>query len=402
MTNYDMCIIGGGIPGLTLAAILAGSGLSIVVAEAGPAAPPLKDVNPPPLSNDSRTAALMGGSIDTLSAAGVWDLLKTRGTPLERMSVVDDSAFPAGEADMIEQTFAAYELERDAFGYNLPLSVMRAALTEKLKKYKNIRIFDHAPLESFTVNGATVDMTLGNRQKLRSRLLIGCDGRNSSVRERAGIRAKRRSYGQHAITCLIKHTKPHDNASTEFHRPGGPFTIVPMQGNTSAIVWVEKDADAESYMKLRKQDFTLSLQDRTRSRIGKIELLSNPSSWPLEYLRSEKLTAPRIALAAEAAHVISPIGAQGLNLSLRDIKTLASIIQKTNELGLDIGSFTTLDEYERARHSDVISRSLTIDMANQAVASDSVTVRHLRRLTLRALSLPGPWRQMVMKKGLAA
>jgi len=397
MKNYDLCIIGGGVPGLALASLLAGSGMSVLVADAGPAIPALKDVKP-----DGRTAALMGQSIDTLQAAGVWPLLKNHGAPLARMSVVDDSAYPSGADDMIEQTFAAYELDRETFGYNLPLTVMRAALNDRLKTFKNIHIKTDASLKTFKSDGASVALALTGGETMKCRLLVGCDGRNSPVRELAGIDARRRAYGQHAITCLIGHSKSHDDASTEFHRPGGPFTIVPMKGNTSAIVWVEKDEDADAFMKLRRQDFTKALQDRTRSRVGTVELLSNPVSWPLEYLKSQRLTAPRIALAAEAAHVISPIGAQGLNLSLRDVATLAAIVREAHELGLDIGSVSVLNRYERARQPDVVSRSMTIDIANQAVATDKGAIRHLRRLALRALNLPGPWRQLVMKKGLAA
>lgn len=397
MTNYDICIIGAGPPGLALAALLGDAGLKIVVADAGPAIPPLKDVKV-----DSRTVALMGASIDTLAAAGVWPLLQEYGAPLRRMSVVDDSAYPKGEDDTIEQTFAAYELDRDYFGYNLPLAAIRSGLHERLKKNKAVQVMTGAALKTFSADASSMMVTFENGKTLRCKLLVGCDGRNSPVREQSGIAARRRGYGQQAITCLIAHTKTHDDTSSEFHRPGGPFTIVPMKGNTSAIVWVEKDADADAFMKLRKPDFTRALQDRTRGRVGKIELLSNPASWPLEYLRSERLTAPRVALAAEAAHVISPIGAQGLNLSLRDVAALADIVTGAHELGLDIGSPSVLAAYERARLPDIISRTWTVDIANQAVASDTGAVRHLRRLALRALSLPGPWRQLVMKKGLAA
>lgn len=378
MKNCDTLIIGGGAPGLVLAILLAKAGLSVALADAGPA---------PKNLPDSRTVALMGGSLDILAAANI--NIKAYANPLERMAVVDDSHYPAGLEAMVEQIFDATELNRTEFGWNIPLAPLRHALFAEAQKHKNIGFLWDTPFETA-------------QKQISAKLLIGCDGRNSPVREAAGITAKRHAYGQKAITCIIKHTKPHNDTSVEFHRSGGPFTYVPMPDNHCSIVWVEKDADADAFLKLPKAAFTEQLQNRTRGRLGKIELATNPSAWPLEFLRAEKLTAPRIALAAEAAHVISPIGAQGLNLSLRDVKTLTDIIINAHSLGLDIGSYTTLQSYENARKGDIISRSFTIDLANLAVANDTAAIRALRRLTLRALSLPGPWRQLVMKKGLAA
>lgn len=383
MNKFDIAIIGGGPAGFTLAALLAPTGIRLLLADSSGSTPSLKDVTP-----DGRTAALMGGSIDTLTAAGVWPLLESYASPLRRMAVVDDSRFPANPEAMIEQGFAAHELGRDAFGWNMSLTAMRAALNDVLKTHKNVTVRFDTKVTDFA--------------SLEASLIVGCDGRDSKVRDFAGIGVKRHAYGQSAITCLIRHSQPHLDTSTEFHRPGGPFTIVPCRNDTSAIVWVEKTDDAQRFLKLPKPRFVEELQSRTRDCVGTIELISSPACWPLEYVRSTKLTGPRVALAAEAAHVISPIGAQGLNLSLRDVSTLAGIITQAFEIGLDVGSATVLDRYEKARTPDVASRSFAIDFMNQAVANDKNAVRALRRLALRALSLPGPWRQLVMKKGLAA
>lgn len=393
MANFDICIIGGGPAGFTLASLLAGSGLHILLADAAPPCPKLADVKP-----DGRTAALMGGSIQTLERAGVWPLLKDYGSPLKRMAVIDDSRFPAGADKMIEQSFDAAELGREAFGWNMPLTAMRAALNDHLAAFKNVTVTFNARMKMLEHG----DVTFEDNKKIHTSLVVGCDGKESAVRAQGGIAVKRKPYDQSAITCLIKHTRSHNDTSVEFHRPGGPFTIVPMQGDMSAIVWVEHTDDADALLKLPRAAFVEQLEQRTRGRVGKIEMIGNPAAWKLEYLRSSRLTGDRIALAAEAAHVISPIGAQGLNLSLRDVQTLSDIVTQGASLGLDIGSPTILNRYEKARHSDVASRSFAIDMVNQAVATDGPAMRALRRLTLRALSLPGPWRQLVMKKGLAA
>lgn len=384
MTKCDTLIVGGGAAGLVLALRLAKAGLDVAVTDTAAAPPPLKKSE-----SDSRTVALMGGSVDIIKDTGIWPHIAPLSNPLAHMAVVDDSRYPAGTDNMVEQVFSATELGRPEFGWNIPLAPLRAALYEEAKKQKNITWFWETPFENA-------------KNRISAKLIIGCDGRNSAVREAACIKTTRRAYGQKAITCTFKNARSHNDTSVEFHRTGGPFTYVPLPDNHCSVVWVEKSADADAFLKLDRQAFTEALEARTRGRLGKIKLVTNPSAWPLEYLRAEQLTAPRIALAAEAAHVISPIGAQGLNLSLRDVACLAGIIIDAHENGLDVGSPTTLARYEKARKGDVLTRSFTIDLANQAVASDTTLLRSLRRLTLRALSLPGPWRQLVMKKGLAA
>lgn len=397
MTKCDACIVGGGVPGMVLAVLLGSAGLRVALIDNAPPAPPLAEVKP-----DGRTVALMGGSVDSLAQAGIWPLLKAYGAPLKRMAVVDDSLYPAAADAMIEQMFDSAEIGREAFGWNLPLNTLRAALCARIQTIKTITHFTNVSLENFEQKDAHIFAHISGCGIIHAALLIGCDGRNSAVRTGSGIAAKRRAYGQTAMTCLITHSRSHNDSSIEFHRPGGPFTIVPMAGLQSAIVWVEKDDDAKAFLKLPRPAFAQALADRTRKRLGQIELLTNPAAWPLEYVRAEKLTGPRTALAAEAAHVISPIGAQGLNLSLRDVTALAAILLEASNVGLDIGSETVLARYERAREPDVATRSFAIDLANQAVASDTKAVRALRRLTLRALSMPGPLRALIMKKGLAA
>ena len=232
-------------------------------------------------------------------------------------------------------------------------------------------------------------------------LVVGADGRRSTVREWAGINAAQKDYGQSAITCVISHSQSHDDTSTEFHRTGGPCAFVPCGDNTSAVVWVEKTDDANEFLKLPRAAFISALQERSRGILGQIDMIVDPVSWPLMTLKADRLIAPKIALIAEAAHVLSPIGAQGLNISLRDVEVLANTVLKAVKAGRDIGSMNVLKTYERRRHRDVTSRHFGVNMLNQMVANDNVILREMRRFGLRAIKYAGPLRKLLMKEGLA-
>jgi len=200
---------------------------------------------------------------------------------------------------------------------------------------------------------------------------------------------------------LLNHTRPHNFTSVEFHRSGGPFTLVPMPGNTCSLVWVEHSAEAERILYLSKHDLEQVLTDHSQGIFGKLTLQTSPEAWPLKVMQARRLTAPRVALMAEAAHVISPIGAQGLNLSLRDIRSLTDQISTAMKLGLDISSKIVLDKYEQDRLPDIALRVKGTHSLNQMVATDNPLVTSIRRLGFRVISSVKPLRHMVMKKGLA-
>jgi 2-octaprenyl-6-methoxyphenol hydroxylase len=389
LKNCDVVISGGGVPGLTLAALLADLGLEIVVLDPHPPTR-LKDIKP-----DGRTAALMAGSVNILRATGAWDLCAPHGAPLNTLRIIESAT---ARAD-----FSADDIGLPYFGINMPNNLQRAALYEIILKKKNITFLCPTTLQDFTADDVGVSVTLdenGTTQTLRARILVGADGRNSTVREQAGIEMRDHDYGQRAITCIISHSKPHDNISTEFHRPGGPFTIVPLPGNQSSIVWVEYADDADNFLKLRREDFVNALQDRTENLIGRVEMVTPPQSWPLQSLHAKSLTAPRIALIAEAAHVLHPLGAQGLNLSLRDAATLAEEIADAARSGLDIGSHATLHRYEFRRRADIQTRLLGTDSLNRMVSNNIGLLRTLRSIGLKTIDSITPLRRFAMNEGV--
>jgi len=388
--NTDILIVGGGAPGLSLAALLGKAGLDVTIADKSPA-PALKQAKP-----DGRTSALMQASVNILKATGAWDDAAPFGAALQTLRIVDDS----GTGEPVQVDFKADEIGFTEFGINMPNEPLRAALGEAVKKIKNVT-FIKAGLTQYTTSDFGVTATFDSGESVTAKVIVGADGRGSPTREIAGIKIWQRDYKQHAITCLIDHTEPHGNISTEFHRPSGPFTLVPLPGNRSSVVWVDYKEQAAGFMELSPHAFERALQERSRDRLGDISLASTPQSCPLQALKAKSLTGKRMALIAEAAHVLHPMGAQGLNLSLRDVAALAEIIADAVRLGLDPGSAAILDQYERRRRQDVLSRVIGTDGLTRIVSNDFGMLRGLRRIGLKTLDNVSPLREFAMHQGLA-
>lgn len=382
MKTRDVIISGGGIPGLILGCLLGQAGFDVAVIEPSPLLAPEK------IKPSARTAALMNDSLAILDQAGVWQHIKNSATDLRTMSIIDHG---------VRADFSAAEIGQTRFGCNIVNAPLQAYAAQKFREVGDIY---QSSLQTYCIENDRVSATLENSDTLTASLLIGADGRNSRVRHIAGITVRDHDYEQMAITALFDHTLPHNFISTEFHRPGGPFTLVPMPGNSSSLVWLEPTARAEELLKLSKRDFEQQLQDMSEGLLGELTLSSTPTAWPLRMMKAHDVTGERIVLIAEAAHVISPIGAQGMNLSLRDVKALTDILIHARDSGLDFGSAATLDKYARARAADTNFRVTGTHALNQLVASDNPVIASLRRAGLQAVSSFSPLRRLAIQKGL--
>ncbi len=387
----DIIINGGGTPGLALALILAEAGLRVAIIDpAKPAA--LKDTK-----ESGRTTALMRSSLNILNAAG-FTKPEDFGGRLQAMRIVDIS-LKGGKSQ--ESQFPASDIGLKEFGYNIPNSTLRAFLFERAAKHKNIEMRCPDALHGFAIEGGQVMARLNDSKTIKAPLIVGADGRKSVVRTGSNIEVSEKFYGQSAITCIITHSKPHNETATEFHRPAGPLALVPLAGKRSSIVWVEKTEDAQEIIKLRRQDFINVLEERSQGLLGKIDLETNPESWPLSCIKAQRLIAPHAALIAEAAHVISPITAQGLNLSLRDVAALAEILIDGARAGIALSDPALLAQYERRRKLDVDSRVAGVDGMMHLVSTHNPALKILRRTGFKALDMITPAKKIAMQHGLA-
>jgi 2-octaprenyl-6-methoxyphenol hydroxylase len=244
-----------------------------------------------------------------------------------------------------------------------------------------------------------VTVALADGATLHCRLAIAADGRNSICRAAAGIAMDSRSYPQTALTFTLAHTRPHHDISTEFHTAHGPFTLVPLPGMRSSLVWVAASGEAERLGALTGTALDAEIERRSHSILGKVQVEPGRSAFPMAVATARSFGARRVALVGEAAHLFPPIGAQGLNLGLRDAVSIAEIAGDIHRRGGDVGAAAGV--YDRRRRGDITARTVAVDLLNRSLLSDFLAVQGLRGLGLYALDRIGPLRRAAMREGVA-
>ncbi|AVA21520.1 MULTISPECIES: UbiH/UbiF family hydroxylase [unclassified Rhizobium] len=381
MKQVEVAVIGGGLAGMIAAIALARGGRAIAL------------IAQPHNKADRRTTALMDQSIRFLERLALWDRIAPSTAPLTTMQIIDGTTRLLRAPTV---AFRASEIGLDAFGYNIPNAALLSALSEAVKAEGNITLIEMAASE-VTVRDDGVTVTLEDGETLDTAFVVGADGRNSMVRETVGIKVKTWSYPQSAMVLNFAHSLPHQNISTEFHTESGPFTQVPLPGNRSSLVWVQKPAEAAANAEKSLEDLGRLIEDRMQSMLGKVTVEDSVQVWPLSGMTAYRFGKGRTALIGEAAHVFPPIGAQGLNLSLRDILTLVEIL--ASPTGQPI-SASAGGSFDRRRRVDIISRTASVDLLNRSLLSDFLPVQMLRAAGLHVLSAIPPLRNIVMREGI--
>lgn len=383
--TFDTVVVGGGPAGLTAA---------IALADAGARTALLARIAP---YGDNRTTALLGTSVDLLDRLDVWRRCRDSAAPLKVMRLVDDTGRLIRAPEV---RFECEEIGLEQFGFNIDNRTLVAALEARAAELPGLtRIDDEAttvvPEDSAVAIVTRQDKTLG------ARLVVGSDGRQSLCRDAAGIEMRRRDLGQAALTFNISHSRPHGNVSTEFHTPQGPCVLVPLPGNRCSVVWVTGPSESERLMALDDAALSDAIERQSHSILGRVTVEPGRHKFPLAIERPTQIASNRIALVGESAHVVPPIGAQGLNMGLRDAADLAGIVGEALSLGEDPGAPAVLNRYASARRSDIASRTFMIDLANRSLLSDLLPVQTARAAGLHLIGAIGPLRRLAMREGLA-
>lgn len=390
----DILISGGGVAGLTAAAAFGTAGFNVICVDPEP---PVTSASAS--GADLRTTAFLQPSVAVLQAAGLWEKLSPHAAPLQIMRIIDAGG-EANEPRRIKD-FDASDVSDQPFGYNLPNWLLRREMVARLAKLSNVDFRPGVATKAILTRQTEVRATLTDGTHISTRLLIGADGRNSFVRQALNIPVRTWRYGQKALTFAVTHPIPHDNVSTEIHRSGGPFTLVPLPDRdgmpASAVVWMTDGPEVLRLNSITTQDFEAAINARSCHILGPLTLASPRMVWPIISQLAQSLIGERTALMAEAAHVMPPIGAQGLNMSLTDIATLLDLaVADPDSLGDD----SMLAAYQSARHRDIRTRVIGIDALNRASMLAAPTMRDLRGAALDALYSVTPLRKSLMRTGL--
>lgn len=388
--NYEVVVAGAGPVGLVAAVLVAKTGLKVALID------PLF-ASKTPARNDARTVALMQGGVRLLVSLGIWPQCKSEAAPLWRMRLIDcTNRFLKAPT----VTFDAHELGDEPFAWNVPLGLLNQNLYECAKGFDNLDLIG-GHIEKVTSIGRHVELNIDTHPGLiTASSVVAADGRNSLCRDAAFIKVTEWSYPQKAVACSFSHSRPHEDMSIEFHRRAGPLTLVPLDNNRSGLVWIEKPDDADKIFKLSDKEFCQQLEQQSNAVLGKISASTSRGLFPIHGLTARHFAKNRIFLVGEAAHVLPPIGAQGLNLGMRDAALVAELLEDTKNAGEDLGRDSVLQAYDRRRRLDIFPRTVVVDLLNRSLIHNFAPLQGARGLGLFMLNQIGPLRREVMQRGM--
>lgn len=386
--DSDVLIVGGGLNGPLLALALAQGGIASTVIDARPREERAAE------DFDGRAYALSLASRRMLAALGLWRGLAPQAQPIERIAISDGR--PGEGASPLALHFDGQEIDEGPMGHVLEDRYLRAGL---------LAAMDDAPLVTHRAGCAVVGQEIGpgnaavvlaDGNRVTGSLLAGCDGRESAVARRAGIRRRGWHYGQTSLVAAVAHERPHGGVAHQFFMPSGPLAILPLPGNRSSIVWTESTERAAAISRLDPEDYLAELRPRFGDFLGPLRLEGVRFSYPLSLSLADRWTVSRVALVGDAAHGIHPLAGQGLNLGLRDVAALAEVVVAAHRRGQDIGAVDVLGEYARWRRADTMMMAVATDGLNRLFSNDNPVLRLGRDLGLGIVDrLPALRRRLI-------
>ncbi len=380
--DSDILIAGGGLNGPALALALAQAGFDVTVVDARPA-PERAGSN-----FDGRGYALALASKRLLAAIGVWDKVAEQSEPMRDIKVSDGRA-GEGPAPFFLH-FDHTEIEEGPMGFMLEDRFLYRAFLEAMDAEPRITLISGTSVTDQAVDTSGVTATFSDGRTHRAKLLVGCDGRQTGVGKRAGIKRTGWGYGQTALVCAIKHELPHNGVAHQFFMPPGPLAILPLPGNMCSIVWSETDENAAAIHALSDEDYMAVLRPRFGDFLGEIELTGNRFTYPLSLSVANEFIANRVALVGDAAHGMHPIAGQGLNAGLRDVAALAQILTEAQQRGEDFASELVLARYQEWRRFDTATLVAATDLTNKLFSNDNPLLRAARDVGMGLVgAMPG-------------
>jgi 2-octaprenyl-6-methoxyphenol hydroxylase len=374
--RFDVVISGASFAGRALACGLGQAlGSEIKIALIDRAAGPGATSAPEP-----RASALSAASKRMLDVLGVWPEVASEAQAVASIEITD-SSLDAGVRPVL-LTYDNITGDGEPATFIVPNAVLLDALTAAVLSASSVSLIAPAQASGFAANETDVSVRLADGRELKCALLVAADGRQSRLREAAGIKVVGWDYPQIGIVTTVRHERPHEGRAVQHFLPSGPFAILPLPGNRSCITWTEEAGEARRILALDDGGFLAEVERRFGGKLGAIALDGPRQSWPLSMHLARRYVGRRFALVGDAAHGVHPLAGQGLNLAFRDVAALIEVVTEAMRLGFDAGNAEALSRYERWRRFDSAISAATFDGLNRLFASDRALVRSGREVGL--------------------
>ena len=360
-------IIGASLSGLYTALALSSKGIKSLLVE--------KRTVTEDKIEDNRAIAIAYGSKEILEEIDIWDDLQAVAGKIDRIIVTEG----------LSPLFLNFDHDC-SMGFIVQCSNLLKVAIKKVKNDKNITLLDNSTYEIIENNQDLASIKI-NDVIYRSELIIGADGKYSQLRSLCNIKIKEKDYHQHAIICNLSHKIPHKNTAYEMFQASGPIALLPLhKPNESGLVWTENPQQAANLTNMNKDEFCYFINSKIEDILGKVEVISDISSYPLKLIMAEKYFHNHICLIGDAAHAIHPIAGQGFNLGIQDIDSLANLLAKYNRLGMNLGCYQLLSEYEKTRKRANRRMAIITDTINKLFSNDLPAVGLVRKIGLAAVN----------------
>ena len=382
---FDVLVIGGGLVGASLAAALQPSGLKVALVEA-------QSLSSGSEGWDSRIYAISPGSAAFLAESGAWQRLDmTRVQQVEQMRVFGDEG--------AELEFSAYQLGAPELAFILENRLLQQALWQGLLQHDNLTLFNPARCASLAWNDDAACLQLEDGREIKAKLIVGADGRDSWVRQQAGIIEPPTLYRQHGVVANFSAEKPHRGTAFQWFQPDGILALLPLPQQKVSMVWSVSPEKSESLLQLPHGELCAQVAVASKHTLGTLQMVTPPAAFPLRLLNLPQLVKARLALVGDAAHNVHPLAGQGVNLGFRDARQLAQVLLQRGAQQ-DCGDLHLLRRYERARKEDILSMQLTTDALKKLFNNDNPLLRTARNFGLTATNNITPLKKMLARHAL--